>query len=225
MRKVIGALTMAVFVGAISACALNLEEDVQGDEPQEIGLDEAFGETDETLTEAAAGEPQASAWAPPCRSSSSIPEWQDAAQWNDGSDGGPRGYRIRFTNKCLHRDQAFSWNLDNGRRATVRFQRDGNVVLYEGQDGNPNDAVWSTGTHGDPNGFASEFSLQTDGNMVLYDLNGRPLWASGTWGCDNKPHTVLALQADGNMVIYTVGNLFRGWSPKWDAWGNLNGCH
>ncbi|WP_394825672.1 hypothetical protein [Pendulispora albinea] len=160
-----------------------------------------------------------------CKSAASGPEWQDAAQWYDGSGGNPKGWHIRFTNKCLRRHQAFSWNLDNGRKATIRFQGDGNVVLYEGQDGNPNDAVWSTGTNGDPKGFAAELSLQTDGNMVLYDLNGRAIWASGTWGCDNKPHTELVLQADGNMVIYTVGNFNNGWSPKWDAWGNLNGCH
>lgn len=167
----------------------------------------------------------ASAAPVPCKSSGTTPEWQQAAQWNDGSDGSPKGYQIRFTNKCLWRGQTFSWNLDNGKQATIHFQRDGNVVLYEGQDGNPNDAVWSTGTNGDPNGFASELSLQTDGNMVLYDLYENPLWASGTWGCDNKPQTVLALQADGNMVIYTVDSFNNGWSPKWDAWNNLHGCH
>ncbi len=61
--------------------------------------------------------------------------------------------------------------------------------------------------------------------MVLYDLYENPLWASGTWGCDNKPQTVLALQADGDMVIYTVDSFNNGWSPKWDAWNNLHGCH
>jgi hypothetical protein len=167
----------------------------------------------------------ASATALPCKSAASNPEWQEAAQWNDGSDGGPTGYQIRFTNKCLHRGQAFSWKLNNGKTATIHFQDDGNVVLYEGQDGDPKDAVWSTGTNGDPKGFASEFSLQTDGNMVLYDLHVHPLWASHTSRCDNKPQTVLALQADGNMVIYTVGNFNNGWSPKWDAWGNVHGCH
>lgn len=168
----------------------------------------------------------ASAGALPCKSSVSVPEWQEAAHWNDGSDGGPKGYQIRFTNKCLHRGQAFSWKLDNGKKATLHFQDDGNVVLYEGRDGNPKDAVWSTRTNGDRKGFASEFSLQTDGNMVLYDLNGHPLWASRTWGCDHKPRTLLALQADGNMVIYTAGTFNNeGFSPKWDAWGNRKGCH
>jgi exopolysaccharide biosynthesis protein len=170
----------------------------------------------------------ASASPMPCKSASktNIPEWGEAGQWRDGSNGGPRGIEIRFTNKCLHRDQAVSWKLDNGKKAVLRFQRDGNVVLYEGRDGNPKDAVWSTGTNGDRKGFASHFSLQTDGNMVLYDIDGHPLWASRTWACDNRPHTIMMLQSDGNMVIYTMGNFNKdGWSPKWDAWGNRHGCH
>lgn len=161
----------------------------------------------------------------PCKSGATSPEWQNAATWNDGSDGSPKGYQLRFTNKCLFRGQTFSWSTDDGGTATLDFQNDGNVVLYDGQDGNPNDAVWATGTYGDPKGYAAVLSVQTDGNMVLYDLYDNPLWASGTWGCDNEPQTVLALQADGNMVIYTVDNFNNGWWPKWDAWGNRNGCH
>ncbi|CDR18093.1 unnamed protein product [Oncorhynchus mykiss] len=43
------------------------------------------------------------------------------------------------------------------------------------------------------------FSLQTDGNFVLYGW-GRVVWASNTV---NKDAQRLILQQDGNLVIYT----------------------
>ena len=47
-----------------------------------------------------------------------------------------------------------------------------------------------------------ELIMQTDGNLVVYDLrNGRsPMWASDTAGASS---TRAVMQGDGNFVVYT----------------------
>ena len=46
-----------------------------------------------------------------------------------------------------------------------------------------------------------QLGMQTDGNLVLYDLVGkRPLWAAGTSGAGNTAY----FQTDGNLVVYTA---------------------
>jgi hypothetical protein len=49
-------------------------------------------------------------------------------------------------------------------------------------------------------------SMQTDGNLVLYDAANQPRWASGTNG---KPVTHVIMQPDGNLVI------FNNATPVW----------
>jgi hypothetical protein len=46
-----------------------------------------------------------------------------------------------------------------------------------------------------------QFIMQTDGNLVLYDLgeNHRAIWASHT---DGKAVSKVIMQSDGNLVIY-----------------------
>ncbi|WP_164874496.1 excalibur calcium-binding domain-containing protein [Rathayibacter festucae] len=44
------------------------------------------------------------------------------------------------------------------------------------------------------------FVMQTDGNAVIYDFNGRPTWSTGTQGSGDR----LAMQNDGNVVIYSA---------------------
>ena len=41
--------------------------------------------------------------------------------------------------------------------------------------------------------------MQRDGNLVVYNAQGRPVWASGT---DGNPGSWLWVQNDGNLVIY-----------------------
>ncbi len=72
------------------------------------------------------------------------------------------------------------------------FQHDGNLVLYNPQ-GKP---IWATGTEGTG---ADRFSVQADGNVVLYD-RGKPVWASDTAG--NRGAS-FAIQNDGNLVVYS----------------------
>lgn len=53
------------------------------------------------------------------------------------------------------------------------------------------------------NNVRFKFVMQSDGNLVLYGNNFRPLWASYSNGL-NATHTVM--QSDGNLVIYTAFN-------------------
>ncbi len=54
----------------------------------------------------------------------------------------------------------------------------------------------------------SKLVLQSDGNLVLYDLNGKPLWASNTsQDCSNKK-CLVQFQKDGNLVLYKDGKAF-----------------
>jgi Peptidase family M23 len=51
------------------------------------------------------------------------------------------------------------------------------------------------------------FTLQTDGNLVLYAPGGRIFWATGTEGSNTER---LTFQRDGNLVLYAAGN-----KPLW----------
>jgi len=57
-------------------------------------------------------------------------------------------------------------------RAVLRYQGDGNLVLY-GPDG----PLWAADTTCTPPGYAE---MQHDGNLVVYDATGTPIWASDT---------------------------------------------
>ncbi len=75
-------------------------------------------------------------------------------------------------------------------RFAMLLSSDGNIILYGGRD------IWSSGAH--PG--ATRLSMQTDGNLVLYNANNVPLWFTGTGGINNSSH--LTLQTDGNLVVY-----------------------
>ncbi len=105
--------------------------------------------------------------------------------------------------------------------AWLIVQNDGNVVIYD----TGNHPLWATNTvvpaqpaaptqsgrllpgqglmagHTltSPNGNL-KFSMQTDGNLVLYDWYRQPLWSSRTSGHSNIWD--LIMQADGNLVVY-----------------------
>jgi hypothetical protein len=86
------------------------------------------------------------------------------------------------------------WTSCDGRFKLI-MQTDGNVVLYMGSK-----PLWASNTVG----CGGCFSMQGDGNLVVYDsggqLPGHGCWASGTNG--HMP-AFLALQNDGNLVIYS----------------------
>nr|AAA19577.1 lectin [Epipactis helleborine] len=60
----------------------------------------------------------------------------------------------------------------------------------------------TTGSFLTEGGFT--FIMQSDCNLVLYDLN-RPIWASGTYG--KGTGCFLSMQSDGNLVVYDVRNI------------------
>ena len=52
-----------------------------------------------------------------------------------------------------------------------------------------------------------KFTLQADGNLVLYGADGKPIWATWTYG---RAVSRLAMQGDGNLVLYDASG-----SPVW----------
>lgn len=58
-------------------------------------------------------------------------------------------------------------------------------------------------------------SMQTDGNLVIYNPNG-PIWSSGTWRSDANR---LVMQNDGNLVLYGQGGA-RWASNTWKSSAN-----
>jgi hypothetical protein len=83
---------------------------------------------------------------------------------------------------------------------TLIMQLDGNLVVYLNQCvGNPQCALWASGTRGDNTAI-----MQGDGDFVIYPSNqvgnsGSAEWATHTYG-----YNVLVVQDDGNVVIYPV---------------------
>ncbi len=59
-------------------------------------------------------------------------------------------------------------------RCYLRMQGDGNLVYNVGKLGLAWHNAWNSQTQGHPGAY---FVLQTDGNLVVYDVNGSPLWS------------------------------------------------
>ncbi|OGH57150.1 MAG: hypothetical protein A3I06_06300 [Candidatus Lindowbacteria bacterium RIFCSPLOWO2_02_FULL_62_12] len=75
-------------------------------------------------------------------------------------------------------------------RFKLIYQTDGSLVLYQGGT-----ALWSKAVGTKP----GKTVMQGDGNLVVYDADGKAVWNSGTSGSG----AYLVLQNDGNMVIYS----------------------
>jgi hypothetical protein len=101
----------------------------------------------------------------------------------------------------------------NGRYTLV-YQLDANLVLYKNYDFQNPRSLWLSATYGKP---IEVCIIQNDGNLVIYDPDGRPLWASNTAG---NPGSRLVVQDDGNVVIYKPD-----WTPVWatNTWQPLMG--
>src|SRR5579859_3162815 len=81
---------------------------------------------------------------------------------------------------------------------------DGNFFIYDWAHGT---GTWGPGTQGHPGAYAI---FQTDGNLVVYDVNGTALWNSGTSGTYAER---LDLNDDGRIII---------WKSAWNS-GTSNG--
>jgi hypothetical protein len=92
----------------------------------------------------------------------------------------------------------------NGRYELV-MQKDGNLVLFRVEPKRV--PLWSTATNV-KNGDSC--SLQPDGNLVVYNKDGRAIWASDTNGHFS---TRLVVQNDGSLE--PVIDLYPGDSSSW----------
>lgn len=90
---------------------------------------------------------------------------------------------------------------------TLRFQTDGNLVLYRNGV-----AIWASNTAGKG---ATKAVIQ-DRELRLYDSNGKFVWSPALWknqfGQWDYGTTTLyfAYQADGNLVMYGYDKIFWG---------------
>ncbi|HKZ69282.1 MAG TPA: protein kinase [Anaerolineales bacterium] len=84
--------------------------------------------------------------------------------------------------------------LSDNKRYSLRFQSDGNLVLYDTRN---DKSLWSSNTEGSQ---ASYLAMQNDGNLVLYTKTGTAVWASET--VFELGDYFLSMQDDGNLVIY-----------------------
>jgi hypothetical protein len=106
------------------------------------------------------------------------------------ANAGPCDTDIWVGSSSLNYGRGTQWySKCNGYR--LAFQTDGNLVIYN----SANRALWATGTD---NSGANKFSIQADGNVVLYK-DSTPLWASNTAG---NAGVRLSMQGDGNLVVY-----------------------
>lgn len=92
---------------------------------------------------------------------------------------------------------------DRQNRAVM--QADGSFVVTLGGV-----QAWTSGTAGTG---ANHVSMQTDGNLVVYDAGNGAKWASNTWGSGAD---TLKMQNDGNLVVYAPSG------AKWASNTNRN---
>ncbi|NES18948.1 MAG: hypothetical protein F6K41_08475 [Symploca sp. SIO3E6] len=110
---------------------------------------------------------------------------------------------IVYLSECNATDADQRWlssNYDQPNGNIIIQPGTTNLDYYRGQQ-------WIT-----PNNY--KFVFQSDGNLVLYSPQGKPLWATGT---EQTTADLFAVQADGNVVLYDRGR------PVWatDTAGNL----
>jgi len=121
----------------------------------------------------------------------------------------------------VHGRPLWASNTSGNAGGWLVMQNDGNAVIYA-RDGHP---LWATNTvvpgmpaaptQGDRlvpgqglmagnsiksvNGYF-RLTMQTDGNLVMYDVYDQPWWSSHTYGHNNSWDAVM--QGDGNLVVY-----------------------
>ncbi len=150
--------------------------------------------------------------------------------------GGQHGMEIP-TGTVLHIGD--SYTSPNGEY-TLKMEKNGNLALYKNNKNDPNGKptlVFETGTYTGNSyklGVGDHAVMEPNGNLVVYDSNGKEVWSSntsstgdpggdpdagGTHRIPSDANAVLVVQDDGNIVIYTDGGKFAAW----DALHHHNG--
>ena len=89
------------------------------------------------------------------------------------------------------------------------MQDDGNFVVYSSKSFNNKGKdfpIWNSQTV-NKGAAPRRLTMQTDGNLVVYDKNNSPLWNSGTAGKGTGPFKVI-MQDDGNLVVYEANGKY-----------------
>jgi hypothetical protein len=117
--------------------------------------------------------------------------------------------------QSLHRQGTGNgrWRLTSkGKHASLRYQKDGNLVLYlhtPAVNNGRKKHLWDSKTHGQA---SNRCTMQEDGNLVIYN-GDRPVWASHTWG---NPGAFLQLWEGKLDIISAAGAAL--WSEGTENW-------
>jgi Astacin (Peptidase family M12A) len=101
--------------------------------------------------------------------------------------------------------------LSDGDIATIQFlysSPTNKATLFPGQSLYPGQSISSKNQ-------LYTLTMQTDGNVVLYNNQSQAIWATNTFGLVTPREFIM--QTDGNLVLYDVDG-----SPKWasNTWNN-----
>ena len=105
-------------------------------------------------------------------------------------------------NEILYPGHAISSENEKYR---LVYEINGNLVLYKAGNWMP---LWKSNTTESQAGMCI---MQNDGNLVIYDHEGKPIWASNT---SNETGSWLIIQNDGNVVIYRPSDKTPIWSTN-----------
>ncbi|KAI1170339.1 bulb-type lectin domain-containing protein [Nemania sp. FL0916] len=85
--------------------------------------------------------------------------------------------------------------FSNDGSVELKMQEDGKIAIYyDGQCQWQNTAEQTSGVKG--------MQMQADGNLCMYDHDGKPLWHTDTASPAGDGTCILAVQNDGNVVVY-----------------------
>ncbi len=93
-----------------------------------------------------------------------------------------------------------SWSV--GKHYRLWFTPDGNLQHWNVAN---NGVVWESRTRGE------KLAMQADGNLTIYDVEGKCIWASDTIG---NPGAYLVAQDDGNLIICSADQRRVLWQTK-----------
>jgi hypothetical protein len=127
--------------------------------------------------------------------------------WATGTDGKGASnlYLQSDGNLVLYSAGGATWSTNTSTQSelqTVNLSLKTNSIIFKGQTLTTPDRKYN-------------LVLQTDGNLVLYNANWKPIWATGT---DGSSADRLTLQTDGNLVLYNAN-----WKPIWATGTDGNG--